>query len=129
MAQYHVSGADHQTGNNIRIVVDADDEAEALSIANARGVLVSRIERAGGPSNLISCPDCGRQISRLAAACPACGRPSERKRPDGIDAHRRQASDWNRLQRAINKGYTIILKIYTSIFARAMWCSSKGVRR
>ncbi len=25
--------------------------------------------------NLINCPDCGRQISRLAPNCPGCGRP------------------------------------------------------
>jgi ssDNA-binding Zn-finger/Zn-ribbon topoisomerase 1 len=26
-------------------------------------------------SNLLPCPDCGNQISRLAQACPKCGRP------------------------------------------------------
>lgn len=26
-------------------------------------------------SKLIPCPDCGRQISRLAISCPNCGRP------------------------------------------------------
>ena len=82
MAQYQVWGADHQTGDDVCILVDADDEAEARSKANEQGVLVSRIESAGEPSNLISCPDCGHQISKLAAACPACGRPSDRKRPD-----------------------------------------------
>jgi len=25
--------------------------------------------------NLVNCPDCGRQISRLAPNCPGCGRP------------------------------------------------------
>jgi predicted amidophosphoribosyltransferase len=25
--------------------------------------------------NLIPCPDCGRQVSKLAASCPSCGRP------------------------------------------------------
>jgi len=25
--------------------------------------------------NLLPCPDCGNQVSRLAAACPKCGRP------------------------------------------------------
>ncbi len=27
-------------------------------------------------SALINCPDCGRQISRLAPSCPGCGRPT-----------------------------------------------------
>lgn len=27
-----------------------------------------------GP-NLFPCPDCGRQVSRLAKSCPHCGRP------------------------------------------------------
>ena len=31
-------------------------------------------KRPSGP-NLVPCPDCGRQVSRLAAACPHCGRP------------------------------------------------------
>ena len=26
-------------------------------------------------TNLIPCPDCGNQVSRLAKACPKCGRP------------------------------------------------------
>lgn len=26
------------------------------------------------PPTLISCPDCGRKVSRLASACPGCGR-------------------------------------------------------
>jgi predicted RNA-binding Zn-ribbon protein involved in translation (DUF1610 family) len=25
--------------------------------------------------NLFPCPDCGRQVSRLAKSCPNCGRP------------------------------------------------------
>jgi hypothetical protein len=29
-------------------------------------------------SALISCPDCGKQISRKASACPHCGRPAPR---------------------------------------------------
>lgn len=26
-------------------------------------------------TNLISCPDCSNEVSRLAASCPKCGRP------------------------------------------------------
>lgn len=26
-------------------------------------------------ANLISCPDCKNEVSRLAASCPKCGRP------------------------------------------------------
>ena len=26
-------------------------------------------------NQLISCPDCGKQISKLATSCPSCGRP------------------------------------------------------
>ena len=34
--------------------------------------------------NLYPCPDCGRQVSRLATTCPQCGRPlqPQEKRPD-----------------------------------------------
>src|SRR5947208_11312596 len=30
---------------------------------------------------LVSCPDCGSQISTAAIACPRCGRPTERTAP------------------------------------------------
>ena len=30
-------------------------------------------------SNLVPCPDCGSEVSRLARACPKCGRPFPRK--------------------------------------------------
>ncbi len=30
--------------------------------------------RPRGP-NLVACPDCGQVVSRLAKACPHCGRP------------------------------------------------------
>lgn len=34
------------------------------------------------PSNLVACPDCGRQVSRLAKACPNCAHPFESARDD-----------------------------------------------
>ena len=38
-------------------------------------VLTNRKGSTPQPTNLISCPDCGRQISPAAASCPHCGRP------------------------------------------------------
>ena len=36
----------------------------------------ARLSGAAMPSrNLGPCPDCGHAVSRLAVACPACGRP------------------------------------------------------
>jgi hypothetical protein len=29
--------------------------------------------------NLIKCPDCGRLVSKSAAACPQCGRPMSKE--------------------------------------------------
>ena len=30
-------------------------------------------------TNLISCPDCKHEVSRLAESCPKCGRPIRRR--------------------------------------------------
>ena len=41
-------------------------------------LVVVLTNRKGTPpqtTNLIPCPDCGRQISLAAASCPHCGRP------------------------------------------------------
>jgi hypothetical protein len=32
-----------------------------------------------GTENLIPCPDCGKQVSRIAESCPDCGRPIKRR--------------------------------------------------
>lgn len=32
-------------------------------------------QRQTGNADLAPCPDCGRMVSRLAPACPGCGRP------------------------------------------------------
>ncbi len=31
--------------------------------------------------NLVSCPDCGHTVSRLAEVCPGCGRPLRQPAP------------------------------------------------
>lgn len=38
-------------------------------------ILVMLRRRWGAKPGLIKCPDCQRYISRIAAACPGCGRP------------------------------------------------------
>lgn len=40
-------------------------------------VVLATSKRRGGSANpnLFPCPDCGRQVSRLAKSCPNCGRP------------------------------------------------------
>ncbi len=40
-------------------------------------VILAASKKKGGPANpnLFPCPDCGRQVSRLAKSCPNCGRP------------------------------------------------------
>lgn len=38
-------------------------------------VLIKLLASKGGGENLVPCPDCGRQVSRLAVSCPQCGRP------------------------------------------------------
>lgn len=30
---------------------------------------------------LTKCPDCGKEVSPTARACPHCGRPNERRKP------------------------------------------------
>jgi hypothetical protein len=43
-------------------------------------ILVTRSAKSASPMrgpNLTSCPDCGQAVSRLAKACPHCGRPVE----------------------------------------------------
>ena len=34
---------------------------------------------------LIACPECGRKVSDLAAACPKCARPLGRSRPQVVE--------------------------------------------
>lgn len=53
-------------------------------------------------SNLIKCPDCGNEISRLADACPKCGRP--------IMAEAR------RVERDLKKSNTLVNVIWITIF-------------
>ncbi len=40
-------------------------------------VVLSTSKRPSTPANpnLFPCPDCGRQVSRMATSCPNCGRP------------------------------------------------------
>jgi hypothetical protein len=51
-----------------------------VPIAAALVVLAKVLGKSGHDSvrnpNLFPCPDCGHQISRLAKACPKCGRPN-----------------------------------------------------
>ena len=37
-------------------------------------------------SSLINCPDCGKEISKSADACPHCGRPRDKTTSEKIDA-------------------------------------------
>jgi hypothetical protein len=53
-----------------------------LGVLAAAAVLVvvlivrgGRGSTGGGNPNLVPCPDCGQWISRMARACPRCGRP------------------------------------------------------
>lgn len=39
------------------------------------GMRYGRSKNSEANPNLVSCPDCGRLISRLATTCPQCGRP------------------------------------------------------
>lgn len=39
-------------------------------------MLVKLSRGRGTNPNLVSCPDCGRQISRMAQSCPGCGKPA-----------------------------------------------------
>src|SRR5262249_22317802 len=48
---------------------DVRTRDEIAAAADDRGALES------GGANLRPCPDCGRQVSRLAPSCPSCGRP------------------------------------------------------
>jgi len=50
-------------------------------------VIVLTTKKASENPNLAPCPDCGRQISRLAETCPHCGRPLSPK-SFGDDAKR-----------------------------------------
>jgi len=50
----------------------------SLGVVAAVVFLVVRAAKAAPPMrgpNLDSCPDCGQMVSRLAKACPHCGRP------------------------------------------------------
>jgi DNA-directed RNA polymerase subunit M/transcription elongation factor TFIIS len=54
----------------------APDPDPLAALADAMPSPASLGEAMGAnESSLISCPDCGREVSRLAATCPQCGRP------------------------------------------------------
>ena len=39
---------------------------------------------------LVTCPDCGREVSRSAMACPGCGRPM----PGAVQVIEQTGKDW-----------------------------------
>jgi hypothetical protein len=55
----------------------ADDPLEKLGIWVTPDLLPGLIPP-GKAGKLVRCPDCGREISRLAPCCPQCGRPFRR---------------------------------------------------
>lgn len=46
-----------------------------LGVAVLLFIVFGRQRPTAGNPNLVSCPDCGRRVSRLAASCPGCGQP------------------------------------------------------
>lgn len=79
--RFRIDGLDRETGVATTIVIAASSKSRAIQEASARGVLAERVMLAERveeiSSNLIGCPDCGRQVSRQAKACPNCGHPFE----------------------------------------------------
>jgi len=49
--------------------------APLTAVAAIAFALIVGQRRTSGDANLTPCPDCGRMVSRLAVACPQCGRP------------------------------------------------------
>jgi hypothetical protein len=48
----------------------------AVGVVIAVVVILAASKKGGSANpNLFPCPDCGRQVSRLAKSCPNCGRP------------------------------------------------------
>ncbi|MDR1045291.1 MAG: zinc ribbon domain-containing protein [Candidatus Adiutrix sp.] len=64
---------------------------------------------------LMSCPDCGKDVSDLAPGCPHCGRPLEGARPA---RWARQERDLFRLRLAV---FSVVVVLMGGIFAMAQW--------
>src|SRR5438093_545608 len=47
---FRVDGADRETGEERSIVLEAKDEAEAIAVGNARGLMVAEVVAAAGSS-------------------------------------------------------------------------------
>ena len=61
-------------------VVDCPKCSESVLVP---GIMVPEAEQPtpSAPQNLRSCPDCGREVSKRAAACPHCGAPLSTPKP------------------------------------------------
>ena len=69
---YRVSGASSKTGEDVEIIVEAYDEADAARMANRQGVFVSRCAAAGADgSNWAASPPTAAALGAAPAAPPA----------------------------------------------------------
>jgi hypothetical protein len=66
---YRVTGASGATGQDVEILVEAHDEADAARAANRQGVFVSACAPAGGDGSNWAAP--ARDVAKAGAAAPA----------------------------------------------------------
>lgn len=81
---FRIKGVDRESGQTLPpFIVETKSEADALSAASERGVLVESIRQLpdkGGSQRsrgigkkMVDCRDCGQQVSVNAVSCPHCG--------------------------------------------------------
>lgn len=66
---------------------------------------------------MVKCPDCGREISTLAAACPECGCPMKApmKSEDERTAKLRRARERNELYESLFRLFIAVMVVLTVI--------------
>ena len=61
----------------------------------AESVDMTNLKRDNMAAGLMNCPDCGRKVSKMAPACPQCGRPFVHDGCDEEDYHEEKKPMWS----------------------------------
>jgi len=80
-------------------------------------------------SNLIKCDDCGKEISRNAAACPNCGNPMSKPETNNPKCPSCGASDFEKISFKNKAGSALVFGIFSlGHVAKTFKCKSCGYK-
>lgn len=79
---------------------------------------------------LVKCPDCGRDVSSLASACPGCARPMradpiQQRHTDTVQTVERTSREWK--MHILLASLTVIVGVVWLIAAMTGYCSQEQI--